>query len=58
MCTFCRKFYKGGGFPAIQQVLDRNFEKLLTMLQMLQFIQEGREKFPLYRPLKTLKVSM
>ena len=49
MCV--RKFYKGGGVSAVLQVLDRNFEKLLNVLQMLQFIQKWREKnFPFMDP--------
>ena len=52
MCTFCRKFYKGGGGGSvILQVLDRNFEKMLKVFQMLQFIQKWREKnFPFIDP--------
>ena len=35
-CTFCRKFYKGGGGgSAVLQVLVRIFEKILKVLQML-----------------------
>ena len=51
MCTFCRKFYKGGeGGSAILQVLVRIFEKKAKSAPMLQFIQKWREKkFPLYR---------
>ena len=41
LCTFCRKFYKGGGGgSAVLQVLVRIFEKMLKVLQMLQFIQK------------------
>ena len=52
MCTFCRKFYKGGeGGSAVLQVLVRIFEKKLKVLQMLQFIQKWREKnFPFIDP--------
>ena len=39
LCTFCRKFYKGGGGgSAVLQVII--FEKMLKVLQMLQFIQK------------------
>ena len=52
LCTFCRKFYKGGeGGSAVLQVLVRIFEKKLKVLQMLQFIQKWREKnFPFIDP--------
>ena len=41
LCTFCRKFYKGGGGgSAVLQALVRIFEKILKVLQMLQFIQK------------------